>query len=237
MLDILREEAARFGVHLSGPQLDAFARYVTLLGEWNQRVNLVADADPVVVQRRHLVESLAIGAALRQREVMRPESHIIDVGAGAGFPGIPIKLAWPGVSLTLVEATAKKSAFLAAACDAPELADTAVLTGRAEDLARDPALRGAFDLVLARAVAPLPTLLELTLPFARVGGRLATPKGSRLEAEIAASARALKELHAKLFIIPLDLPGPPQQLVVAAKFAPTPEAYPRRPGTPRKDPL
>lgn len=237
MLDIVRSEAARYGINLHDAQLLQFERYVRLLAEWNQRVNLVADAAPDVVRRRHIVESLALGAALREREVLRPDSRIIDVGAGAGFPGLPIKIAWPTVRLTLLEATAKKTAFLQSAVEALQLDDAAVLTGRAEDLGHDASLRASFDLVLARAVAPLPALLELTLPFARVGGRVVTPKGSRVDEQVAASRRALATLGARVFVVPFDVPGPPQKLVVAVKSAPTPGRFPRRAGTPVRSPL
>lgn len=237
MLDIVRSEAARYGINLHDAQLLQFERYVRLLAEWNQRVNLVADAAPDVVQRRHIVESLALGAALREREVLRPDSRIIDVGAGAGFPGLPIKIAWPTVRLTLLEATAKKTAFLQSAVEALQLDDTAVLTGRAEDLGHDASLRASFDLVLARAVAPLPALLELTLPFARVGGRVVTPKGSRVDEQVAASRHALATLGARVFVVPFDVPGPAQKLVVAVKSAPTPGRFPRRAGTPVRSPL
>ncbi len=112
-----------------------------------------------------------------------------------------------------------------------------MLTGRAETLGHDPALRGRFDLVVSRAVAPLPTLLELTLPFARPGGRVATPKGSRTESELAASKRALEVLGGRAFAVPLQVPGSPQALVVVVKQRETPEAYPRRPGVPGKSPI
>jgi 16S rRNA (guanine527-N7)-methyltransferase len=237
MVDILRAEAPAYGIHLTDAQLAQFERYLTLLREWNERVNLVADADPEVVQRRHMLESLALGAALRERELLRPDSRVIDVGAGAGFPGIAIKIAWPTIHLTLLEATAKKTAFLSAAVEALALEHAHVHTARAEEAGHDPSMRDSFDLVLARAVAPLPALLELTLPFARVGGRLATPKGSRVRDEIAAAGRAASVLHAKLFSVPLNVPGPEQTLVVALKQAPTPPEYPRRPGVPAKSPL
>jgi 16S rRNA (guanine527-N7)-methyltransferase len=112
-----------------------------------------------------------------------------------------------------------------------------VLTGRAEALAHDPALRERFDIVVARAVASLPALLELTLPFARVGGRVVTPKGSRAQEEIAAASNALRILHARIFAVPLAVPGPPQTLVAAVKDATTPAEYPRREGVPAKSPL
>jgi 16S rRNA (guanine527-N7)-methyltransferase len=237
MMDILRAEAPASGIHLTDAQLAQFERYLTLLHEWNERVNLVADADPEVVQRRHMLESLALGAALRERELLRPDSRVIDVGAGAGFPGIALKIAWPTIHLTLLEATTKKTAFLSAAVESLALEDTHVRTARAEEAAHEAGMRESFDLVLARAVAPLPALLELTLPFARVGGRVATPKGSRARDEIAASAHAASVLHAKLFSLPLNVPGPEQTLVVALKQAPTPPEYPRRAGVPAKSPL
>jgi 16S rRNA (guanine527-N7)-methyltransferase len=218
-------------------QIWQFGRYLELLVEWNSRVNLVSDADSEVVQRRHFLESIALGAALREREVLRPESSMIDVGAGAGFPGVVLKIVWPSIRLTLLEATAKKTAFLAALVDALGFDETPVLTGRAETLAHDAALRERFDLAVARAVAPLPALLELALPFVRVGGRVVTPKGSRAQEEIAASKHALEVLGARIFAVPLDVAGPPQTLVAVVKDRPTPTAYPRREGVPSRSPL
>jgi 16S rRNA (guanine527-N7)-methyltransferase len=232
------DAAARYGVHLSEAQLARFAAYQSLLAEWNQRINLVGDASPATVRERHFLESIALGAALREREALRPDSRVLDVGAGAGFPGVVLKIAWPQIRLTLIEATSKKAAFLEALTTALGFDDrVAVVADRAETLAHDPDLRAQFDLVVARAVAPLPTLLELTLPFARVGGRVATPKGERAEAEIAKASHALVELGGKLVSMRLDVPGPTQTLVVAIKQRPTPAMYPRRPGIPAKSPL
>jgi 16S rRNA (guanine527-N7)-methyltransferase len=237
MLDTLARGASSHGIRLQEAQFQQFQLYLDLLNEWNARVNLVSDADPEVVQRRHFIESLALGAALREREVLRPDSAVIDVGAGAGFPGVVLKIAWPTIRLTLLEATAKKTAFLSALVDALSFDETPVLTGRAETLAHDPQLREQFDLVVARAVAALPALLELTLPFARVGGRVVTPKGSRVQEEIAASKHALEVLGARIFAVPLEVAGPPQTLVAVVKDRPTPAEYPRREGVPAKSPL
>ncbi len=237
MLKQLARESSVYGIALSPGQLALFERYAATLTEWSQRVNLVADADPAVVLQRHVLESIALGAALREREILRPDSRVLDVGAGAGFPGIVLKIVWPQLSLTLIDATAKKAAFLAAVVDELTLDRCLVLTGRAERLAHDPALRGQFDLVLARAVAPLPALMELTLPFARVGGRVVSPKGSRAGDELAASANALRLLHGKALLVPFHVPGPPQSLAIVIKQAPTPDLYPRREGVPRKHPL
>ena len=233
----LAADVSRYGVHLSERQLQQFAAYQSLLSAWSDRANLVGDASPDVVRSRHFVESIALGAALREREALRPDSRVLDVGAGAGFPGVALKIVWPGISLTLLEATAKKTAFLSALCSELELADVVVLTGRAETLAHDTSLRETFDLVVARAVAPLALLLELTLPFARVGGRVASPKGSRAAQELAASVHALEVLGGKAFTMPLAVPGPPQTLVAVAKQRPTPAAYPRRSGIAARSPL
>jgi 16S rRNA (guanine527-N7)-methyltransferase len=237
MLSILAEGALEHGVKLREEQISAFERYLELLQGWRSRANLVGHDDAETVQRRHFVESIALGAALREREILRPDASVVDVGAGAGFSGVTMKIAWPLLRLTLIEATAKKTAFLSELVGELGWDDVQVHTGRAESLGHDAALRERFDLVVARAVAPLPTLLELTLPFARVGGRVATPKGSRVRDEVAASARALDVLGAKIFTMPLRVPGPEQTLVVALKQRPTPTEYPRREGVPAKSPL
>ena len=237
MLTTLSRETAAYGVRLTSAQTRQFEAYFELLADWSRRVNLVGNVDAEVVQRRHFLESIVLGVALREREILRPDTDLLDVGAGAGFPGAVLKIVWPGIRLTLLEATAKKAAFLSALVESLELDETAVLTGRAETLAHTPALRGRFDLVVARAVAPLPVLLELTLPFARVGGRVVTPKGSRAAEEIAAARHALAVLGGKVFTAPLPVPGPPQTLVAVMKERETPAEYPRRPGLPAKSPL
>lgn len=237
MLESLADRASEYGVHLSDGQVGAFRTYYALLVEWSKRANLVGDTDEDVVLQRHFVESIALGAALREREILRPDSIVLDLGAGAGFPGVVLKIVWPATSLTFIEATAKKTAFLSALIAELALTDATVLTGRAETLGHDPELRERFDLVVARAVAPLPTLVEMALPFARVGGRLVTPKGSRAESEVAAAATALTALGGRVFVVPFKVPGPVQKLVAVIKDRPTPTEYSRRAGIPGKNPL
>jgi 16S rRNA (guanine527-N7)-methyltransferase len=237
VLATLSRESEAYGARLSQAQLRQFEAYFALLVEWSAHTNLVGSIDADVVQRRHFLESIALGAALREREILRPDTEVLDVGSGAGFPGAVLKITWPAIRLTLIEATAKKAAFLSELVESLGFGDTVVLHGRAENLGHDIELRGRFGLVVARAVAPLPTLLELTLPFAKIGGRAATPKGSRAAAEMAAAETALSALGARALSMRLAVPGPEQTLVVAVKLRDTPAQYPRRPGVPTKSPL
>ena len=235
--EMLKQGSLSYGVRLRDEHTEKFERYLNLLTDWSGRANLVGDATPEVVVHRHILESIALGAALREREILKPASSVLDVGAGAGFPGIVLKIVWPQITLTLLEATAKKTAFLDAVVAELGLPDVAVRTGRAETLAHEPELRGAFDIVIARAVAALPALVELTLPFARIGGRVIAPKGSRADEEVTAAANALTVLGGEAFVVPFNVPGPPQKLIAVLKRRETPGAYPRRPGVPARNPL
>lgn len=237
MLQIVADEAPTYGVRLSAGQHEQLQRYHDVLIDRSVTLNLVSDASSDVIQRRHILESVAFGAALREREILKPDSSVADVGAGAGFPGLVMAIVYPGIELTLIEATGKKAAFLEAAVAEVGIGRARVFAGRAEELGHNDALRGAFDLVVARAVAPLRELVEITLPFARVGGRVATPKGSRGAQELAEAKGALQKLGARAFSFPLGVPGPPQTVIVVRKNAPTPPLYPRRPGQPAKKPL
>jgi len=241
MLSILARGARQLGVELDQHKLDLFDRYYRLLKSGSSRLSLTTVTGYEAVQQRHFLESLALLPALRETGFAADRSQrVLDLGAGAGLPGLPLKIAAPELSLTLLEATARKAAFLRRTVDELALAQVEVLTGRAEDVACQPDRREAYDLVVARAVAPLPSLLELALPFLRIGGLLASPKGSGAPQEVARSARALSVLGGKLLSMTrLAVPGASHQpwLVVVRKVAPTPETYPRRAGVPAKRPL
>lgn len=242
MLSILVRGARQLGVELGTRQLDLFERYYRLLNEASPRVSLTTVTGYEAVQQRHFLESLALLPALREADLLLPgrRERVLDLGAGAGLPGLPLKIAVPGLSLTLLEATGRKAAFLREAVGELALEQVEVLTGRAEDLARQAERREAYDLVVARAVAPLPTLLELALPFVRIGGALAAPKGSGAPQEVSRSERALGLLGGRLVSVArLAVPGAehPPRLVLVRKVAPTPETYPRRSGIPAKRPL
>jgi 16S rRNA (guanine527-N7)-methyltransferase len=241
-LSLLASGAAELGLDLSSDQLTRFERYYTLLEAGRRRAALTSVAGSELVQRRHFLESLALLRALEKAAILAAQepADILDLGSGAGLPGLPMKIARPHLRLTLLDATAKKTSFLRELVAELTLPDVRVLTGRAEELGRDGLHREAYDVVVARAVAPLAALLELALPFLKVGGALATPKGSGAQRELAEAQRALGVLGGTLISdAPLDVPGGHhrQTLILVRKTAPTPEKYPRRPGLPRKRPL
>jgi 16S rRNA (guanine527-N7)-methyltransferase len=242
MLSTLVRGAQQLGVELDAHQLDLFERYYRLLKSATSRISLTAVTGYEAMQQRHFLESLALLPALRQVDLLaaRRQERVLDLGAGAGLPGLPLKIAAPDLSLTLLEATARKAAFLREVVSELALEQVEVLTGRAEEVARQADRRQTYELVVARAVAPLPTLLELALPFLRIGGVLAAPKGSRAPQEVSRSERALGLLGGKLLsVASLTIPGASHRpwLVLVRKVALTPEVYPRRPGIPAKRPL
>jgi 16S rRNA (guanine527-N7)-methyltransferase len=235
----LADAARSLGLDLDATALDRLVRYRDLIAQAAREFNLTAVRDPAAIERRHLGESLAFGAVLAQRGLLPAGARVIDIGSGAGLPGIPLKIAWPSIRLSLLEAAAKKCRFLERAARELALDGVDVLQGRAEDFAHHTAQRAAYDLAIGRAVAPLPVLLEYALPFLRLGGCLAAMKGSRAQREIAASGAALEALGGRLDAA-LDLYPPDglrQTIVLISKPAPTPERYPRRAGVPAKRPL
>jgi 16S rRNA (guanine527-N7)-methyltransferase len=242
MLEIVAAGAARFGIVLGADRLDRMARYVELLLARNQQLNLTRIVDPAEIERRHLLDSLTCALPVLDRlaSAAGAAPRCIDVGSGGGLPGIPLAIAFPDLQVTLLEAVGKKAAFLRDAVADLELSGVSVRNGRAEDSARDPSERDAYDLTIARALAPLPVALELCLPFARPGGIAVLPRGSDLAGQLADGEAAAEQLAARLRPpIPLDDPElpPRRSLVVADKLGPTPERYPRRPGMAAKRPL
>lgn len=231
--------AASAGVVLDAAQLARFAALRDLLIEWNARVNLTAISDPVEVVRLHFLDSLTCALALKPEERARPLA-LLDVGSGAGFPGLPLAIAFPHWRVTLLEATGKKSHFQREAITALSLERARALNGRAEEQAHRPELRGRFDVVTARAVAALPALLEYCLPFARPGGVVIAPKKGELADELAAGGRAARLLGGRLRA-PVSVSIPTLEdrrvLLVARAVRACPAQYPRAGGAPLKRPL
>lgn len=225
----------RLGVAADGVTLDRLARYHALLTEWNARIDLTAVLEPEEMVDRHYLDSaapLALG-------LIPQGARVIDVGTGAGLPGIPLCILRPDLRVTLLDAQRKRVTFLQAAIEALDLPAQAVHM-RAEDAARDEARREAYDVAVSRAVAATPTLLELTLPFVRVGGRAIAWKGPGLQAELEQARRAAHLLGGALEGV-LDAPVPGRDwqhvLLVCAKRQKTARQYPRRAGLPGKNPL
>ncbi len=244
-MQLLEQGAKSLGIHLSGEQLAQFELYHRELAEWNQRANLTSITGYEETQVRHFLDSLTVCLPFGRDDDsilndLPGVERAVDVGSGAGFPGLPLKLAFPDIELHLIESVGKKTAFLEHVAGLLGLEGVFVHQGRAEDLARLPELREAFDLALVRGVARLSLLLEYTLPFCRVGGRTAAHKHGALEEELGGASHALTELGGRLDgVYPVVLEGLTDNRVVVAfeKIAPTPERYPRRVGIPAKRPL
>jgi 16S rRNA (guanine527-N7)-methyltransferase len=236
-----RAAARELGFPLSGGQIAAFAAYRDLIVTAAAAFNLTAVRDPSEIERRHFLESLALGRLLLDLGLLAPgrADRVLDLGSGAGLPGLPIKIVLPEIRLTLLEANEKRCRFLRDAIQSLGLTGADVLEGRAEVWAHDAAHREAYDLVMARAVAPLAVLAEYAFGFVRAGGHFAAPKGSSATREIAETANGMTALGGEIAgQYPLLPPGGrPQTLIVFRKAAPTPDHFPRRPGIARKRPL
>ncbi len=237
-VDALKDGARQFGIGLNLAQLAQFRRYYEDLTEWNRRVNLTSISDWEEVQRRHFADSLSVSLAIPKG--IRESGRLADIGSGGGFPGLALKIAFPRLRVTLIEATAKKAAFLSHIAQTLGLSDVIVRTGRAETLAHEPRLREAFDVVTARALASMNALAELTLPFCRIGGVVIAQKSHNIEEELHEAERAISTLGGKVREVrqvEIEGTGAPRTLVVLAKVGATPARYPRRPGMPAKNPL
>lgn len=232
------ERGARsLGIAPGAETIKRFERLLELLQTESSRHNITSLRDPTSIVERHFLESIALGLQLQEEGLLKPAATVLDLGSGAGFPGLPLKIVWGEIKLTLLEATAKKARFIQSAVDALGLAPTRVLTGRAETLARDPMLRETQDVVVARAVAALPALVELALPFLYIGGTLAAVKGSRVQEELSASTAALSACGGKVVDQRRLGRGPTLNVVLVEKIGRTPDRYPRRPGQPAAHPL
>jgi len=235
-MERLRAGARELGLDLSAQQLERFEHYYTELVSANRRTNLTRIIAYEDVQVRHFLDSLSCWLALRDGPLWE---RAIDVGSGAGFPGIPLKIVFPEPRLTLLDSVGKRTAFLCHMVQTLALDGVSVLTARAEDGARQSGHRAAYDLVLARAVAPLPVVLELCLPYLRQGGRLVAPRRGDLEGEIRSARVALDALGGDARLVPVQVSTlqDGRALVVVDKIGPTPERYPRRAGLPAEHPL
>lgn len=227
-------------LRLEPTQVEACFWLVSELLEWNRRVNLTAITDPSEVQTKHILDSLTLMPVLT-RVLGNGSGRMVDVGTGAGFPALPLKIALPWLNVLLVEATGKKLAFAQHAIESLGLKGIEAIHGRAELVARDPAYRERFDLAVARGVGRASILAELLLPLVRLGQWSVLMKSrSGLEEELTESARAIDLFGGRVQeVIPADIPGllEDRALIVLEKVAPTPPQFPRRPGVPQRRPV
>jgi 16S rRNA (guanine527-N7)-methyltransferase len=233
----LKTGAAKLGIELSPAQLEQFSIYCKELMEWNQRINLTSITDLKDVQIKHFLDSLSVTPALKQPIGGR---RFLDVGAGGGFPGLPLKIAFPVIKLVLLEATVKKAAFLLHLAEKLGFDDIDIVVGRAEEIAHQAQYREGFDIVLSRAVAQLTVLAELALPFCASGGRLIAQKKGAINTEIDKAIKAIEIMGGSQPLVKrveLYELADERYLVIVDKIAPTPDKYPRRPGIPAKRPI
>lgn len=236
MKDILENAFISEGFTLTAQQTEQFVTYYELLMEWNQKMNLTAIEDPVEVSYKHFVDSVCL---LRVALDIQKKS-MIDIGTGAGFPGVPLKIMEPELDLTLFDSLNKRILFLQEVCQKLQLKDVKAVHGRAEEFGIKLQYRQQYDIATARAVARMPVLLEICLPFVKKGGIFIALKGPELENEIKESGNALKELGGKVVDVQqftLAYGAYTRNLAVIEKVKDTPKKYPRKAGTPQKKPL
>jgi 16S rRNA (guanine527-N7)-methyltransferase len=225
------------GLQLTREQLAAFKAYETELLNWNERISLTAIRDAEGVRIKHFLDSLTV---LMAWERGSPPKRLIDVGTGAGFPGLVLKLIWTETKVTLVESVHKKADFCRHMVDQLELEGVEVLSKRAEVVGQDPAHREAYDLALARAVARMPILMEYLLPLVHRNGIVMAMKGETAPAETHSAAHAIHVLGGRINkLVHVELPWVVEErfIVLVEKIAQTPQKYPRRTGIPAKSPI
>ncbi|WP_425805873.1 16S rRNA (guanine(527)-N(7))-methyltransferase RsmG [Desulfitobacterium sp. Sab5] len=218
---------------LTDSQLQQFSLYADLLMDWNQKINLTSIVEPREIVVKHFLDSLTLMPWINGDKVA-------DIGTGAGFPGIPLKIVYPDKNFVLIDSLAKRLDFLNVVIQKIDLNKIETIHSRAEDFGRNNQYRSSFDTVVSRAVAKLPVLLEYSIPLLRVGGVFLAAKGSQGDEEVAESGNALSLLGAEIKdICKLNLGegADNRAIIIIEKIKPTPSIYPRKPGTPAKKPL
>lgn len=234
--EILVEAATEYGLELSPTQVDGFTTYFEMLVEWNEKINLTAITGAQDVAVKHMVDSLSC----YDKDIFKTGATIIDVGTGAGFPGLPLKIFRPDLKLTLFDSLNKRILFLKAVAEKLGIDDIQFVHSRAEDGGKSKQLREQYDIAVSRAVAKLDVLCEWCLPFVAVGGFFIALKGSKYSEEVNEATGAIQRLGGEITKIEkIKLPGldDVRAIVYIKKIKKTPAAYPRRPGTAEKNPL
>lgn len=224
------------GITLTDKQKKQFETYFRLLVEWNEKINLTAITDKEEVYLKHFYDSIA---PILQGYIDNSPLSILDIGAGAGFPSIPMKILYPEIDITIIDSLNKRINFLNILANELELSGVHFFHGRAEDFGQDKVFRAKFDIVTARAVARMQVLAELTIPFLKVNGRLIALKAAAAEEELISAEKALKTLSSQVTVNKnYKLPnGDDRNITIVSKKKETPNKYPRKAGTPNKKPL
>lgn len=224
------------GITLTDKQKKQFETYFRLLVEWNKKINLTAITDKEEVYLKHFYDSIA---PILQGYIDNSPLSILDIGAGAGFPSIPMKILYPEIDITIIDSLNKRINFLNILANKLELSGVHFFHGRAEDFGQDKVFRAKFDIVTARAVARMQVLAELTIPFLKVNGRLIALKAAAAEEELISAEKALKTLFSQVTVNKnYKLPnGDDRNITIVSKKKETPNKYPRKAGTPNKKPL
>lgn len=234
MKNKLKEISKEINIDLNEEQLDKFKKYMDLLLEWNEKINLTAITKEDEVILKHFIDSMTV---LKHIE---DGTSIVDVGTGAGFPGIPVSIANDNVNVTLVDSLNKRISFLQEVISEIELTDIKAIHSRAEDFGQNNEHREKYDISVSRAVANLSVLVEYLLPLVKVGGKCICMKGSEVEEEITNAKFAIKELGGKIEAVnEFCLPGTDikRNIIVIRKDKETPKKYPRKSGTPSNKPI
>ena len=232
----LAKAAAEYGISLNDTQMEQYNRYFELLVEWNEKINLTAITEPKEVAIKHMIDSITA----YDEKLFKDGTTVIDVGTGAGFPGLPLKIFCPEIKLTLMDSLNKRIKFLQTVVEELGLEDVECVHARAEEGARNKKYRESFDIAVSRAVARLPILCEYCLPFVKKGGHFIALKGMQYHDEAEEAAKAIKVMGgSKTEIRPVKLPelDDKRAVITITKTMPTPKAYPRKAGTPTKNPI
>ena len=230
------DRLADLGFLLTDRQKEQYERYFELLVEWNEKINLTAITDKDEVYLKHFYDSIA---PILQGLIENQPIRLLDIGAGAGFPSLPMKILFPELDVTIIDSLNKRINFLHLLAEELGLSGVHFYHGRAEDFAQDKAFRAQFDIVTARAVARMQVLSELTIPYLKVGGRLLALKASNAPEELEEAKNALNLLFSKVEDnLQYELPnGDPRFITLVEKKKETPNKYPRKAGMPNKRPL
>lgn len=229
-----KQKLNEFDININDEQIKSFEKYMNLLLEWNEKINLTAITQPEEIKLKHFVDSLTV------LKYINEDDKVIDIGTGAGFPGIPLKIMNKNTKITLLDSLNKRINFLNIVIEKLDLSNIQAIHGRAEEIARNKLYREKYDVAVSRAVANLSTLTEYMLPFVKIGGKCICMKGANVNEELERAQNAIKELGGEIERVDnfyLSDNDNERNIIVIKKIKKTKSKYPRKAGTPSKEPL